>query len=312
MHSNPRFSARDKRSAEEGRNRVSIVGLAIGDQTLPLLSHEQMLDIGVLLGFEAVDLILAGGRSQLVLSDVRKDIPAWAGRIEERLRQRRLATADLFVLPWTDFQTLAPNHPDASERLRSRELFHDVLEFAARIGAPGMTILPGVDWDDESHDDSLARAAEELSWRAAQAHERGLRFSVEGHIGSVIEHPAEALRLVEVAERVELTLDYGHFIARGFQDADIEPLIPHSRHFHARCARPERLQSSMKENTIDFERIVDLMQESGYNGYLGLEYVWVDWEHCNECDNISETVLLKHRLEAKLAGRSWTYAESPI
>jgi len=295
-----------------GRSIVSIVGLAIGDQTFPLLSHEEMLDIGVLLGFEAVDLILAGGRSHLALDKVRADVPAWAGRIEERLLQRRLVAADVFVLPWTDFQTLAPNHPDADERLKSRELFCDTLEFAVRVGAPGMTILPGVEWGNASHDDSLARAAEELSWRAAQARGRGLRFSVEAHIGSVIEHPDEALRLIEMADGVELTLDYGHFVAKGFQEAEIERLIPHSRHFHARCARPERLQSSMNENVIDFERVIDLMQESDYEGYLGLEYVWVDWEHCNECDNVSETVLLKRRLEAKLAGRSWTYTESPI
>ena len=291
---------------------MTVAGLAIGDQTFPLLSHEQMLDIGVLLGFNAVDVILAGGRSQLALDEVRKDVASWAGRLEDRLSQRGMSAADVFLLPWTDFQTLAPNHPDVDERTRSRELFVDVLDLAARIGAPGMTILPGVDWEDETHDNSLERAAEELSWRAVRARARGLRFSVEAHIGSVIANPADALRLVELADGVELTLDYGHFIAKGFEETEIEPLIPHSRHFHARCARTERLQCSMTENSIDFERILDLMEKSGYNGYLGLEYVWVDWEHCNECDNISETVLLKRRLEAKLAGRSWTYDESPI
>jgi sugar phosphate isomerase/epimerase len=291
---------------------MAIRGLAIGDQTFPVLSHEQTLDIATLLGFEAVDLILAGGRSRLQVEEVRKDVRGWSGRLDERLRQRGLVAADVFVLPGTDFQTLAPNHPDAAERSASRELYLDLLELAESLGAPGITILPGVDWEDVSHEDSMARCAEELSWRAAQALSRSLRFSVEAHIGSLVENPSEALKLIELADGVELTLDYGHFVARGFTHEEIEPLVRHSRHFHARCARNERLQSSMKENEIDFERVVDVMNETGYDGYLGLEYVWVDWEHCNECDNIAETVLLKRRLEAKLQGKEWSYEESPI
>jgi len=35
------------------------------------------------------------------------------------------------------------------------------------------------------------------------------------------------------------------------------------------------------------------MQESGYKGWVGIEYVWIDWEHCNECDNLSETILFR-------------------
>ena len=26
---------------------------------------------------------------------------------------------------------------------------------------------------------------------------------------------------------------------------------------------------------------------------IGIEYVWIDWEHCNECDNLSETILFR-------------------
>ena len=157
-----------------------IAGLAIGDQTFPLLTHEQMLDMARFLGFGAVDLILAGGRSKLRLDEVRADVPAWGGRLEERLGARELRCADLFVLPGTDFQTLAPNHPDGDERKRSRELFLDVLELADRLAAPGITMLPGLDWPQESHEHSMERCVEELSWRAGQALEHGHRFSHRG------------------------------------------------------------------------------------------------------------------------------------
>ena len=42
------------------------------------------------------------------------------------------------------------------------------------------------------------------------------------------------------------------------------------------------------------------MRASGYNGYLGIEYVWIDWEHCNESDNLSETILFRDFLRAQM------------
>ena len=44
------------------------------------------------------------------------------------------------------------------------------------------------------------------------------------------------------------------------------------------------------------------MQKTGYRGYVGVEYVWVDWEHCNEVDNLSETILLRDYLRTQMAG----------
>jgi hypothetical protein len=44
---------------------------------------------------------------------------------------------------------------------------------------------------------------------------------------------------------------------------------------------------------IDYGRVLRVMNETAYGGYLGIEYVWIDWEHCNEVDNVSETVLYR-------------------
>lgn len=35
------------------------------------------------------------------------------------------------------------------------------------------------------------------------------------------------------------------------------------------------------------------MGEQQYSGYIGIEYVRIDWEHCNEVDNLSETILFR-------------------
>jgi len=95
-----------------------------------------------------------------------------------------------------------------------------------------------------------------------------------------------------------LTLDYGHFTYLGIADAAVEPLLRHSSHFQARGACKSRPQASFKENTIDFARVLRAMKRLKYRGYVALEYVWIEWEHCNEVDNLSETILLRDFLRS--------------
>jgi len=111
-------------------------------------------------------------------------------RIRKALDQRGLELADFFVIPWTDFETLAPNHPDESQRKDARALFTDMVTLASRLGARGMTLLPGIHWAGESWETSFARTVEELTWRLGVAREHGLRFSVEAHLGAVAAAPA--------------------------------------------------------------------------------------------------------------------------
>ena len=70
-------------------------------------------------------------------------------------------------------------------------------------------------------------------------------------------------------------------------------------------------QCCMKENTIDYEAVVDALAANGYDGFLAVEYVWIEWENMNRCDNVSETILMRDRLHAHLQGDSWTYPVSP-
>jgi len=92
------------------------------------------------------------------------------------------------------------------------------------------------------------------------------------------------------------TLDYAHFTRAGITDARIEPLTQFATHLHARAARRGRLQTSLKENTIDFCRALGALRKHTFTGWVALEYVWIDWEHCNEADVISETILLRDLL----------------
>jgi len=269
------------------------------------------MDLIAALEFDAFDLSVMGNRSQIRPEHIRGDIPGAAAELDGLIKTRGLDLADVFVIPWTDLAVMAPNDPDARGRSLARAIFTDMLELASRLGSPGLTMLPGVEWPGVTHEDSLNRAAEELQWRAERAIERALHFSVEAHIGSVCATPEDVLRLLEMAPGLMLTLDYTHFVAQDIPQERVDQLLPRAAHVQIRGARPGHGQCGMRDNAIDYEKVVDGLQAVGYSGFLAVEYVWIEWEHMNECDNVSETILMRDRLQAKLDGRAWEYVGSP-
>ena len=267
--------------------------LACADFAFPLLAHDKVLDLIALLEFDGVDIGLFEGRSHLWPSRVFADVRGSARELASKLCDRGLAPADIFLQTAPDFTSVAPNHPDPAVRRQARDLFSRTLEFAIECGSKHVSALPGVDFDGVPASDSLERCHDELAWRGEKARAAGVTFGVEAHVGSIAPTPAAVAALVRSVPGLTLTLDYTHFTRDGLADSEVEPLIAHASHFHARCARKGRIQTSMKENVIDYRRVLDVMRQVGYAGYVGVEYVWVDWEHCNEVDNLSETILLR-------------------
>jgi sugar phosphate isomerase/epimerase len=60
------------------------------------------------------------------------------------------------------------------------------------------------------------------------------------------------------------------------------------------------LQSAFPHNTIAYARVLRTMRNANYRGYVGVKYVWINWEHCNEADNLSETIEMRDFLRAKM------------
>jgi len=264
--------------------------LACADFSFPLLPHEQSLDVISMLGFDGVDIGLFENRGHLQPSAELKNPALSAAKLAKKLKDRGLRLADMYLIPATNFNDLAPNHPDARVRRQAREQFRRLVDYTVHAGGRHVSGLPGVFWPREMQIVSQGRSLDELAWRAAHARDHGLIYSVEPHIGSIIPSPATAADLVETVPGLTLTLDYGHFTCGGVPDRAIEPLIRHASHFHCRGGRKDRLQASFKDNAIDFARVLRVMNRTGYAGYVGVEYVWVDWQHCNEVDNLSETI----------------------
>lgn len=277
--------------------------LACADFAFPLLAHDRVLDLIALLEFDGVDIGLFEGRSHLWPSKVFR-APSRSGKeLGCKLAARGLRCADVFLQMNPSFVPYAINHPEAARRRRARDWFLKTLDYASACGAKHVTTLPGVYFESGKPAESWQRACDELAWRVGEAGHAGMVLGVEAHVGSLVPEPRAAMRLVNEVPGLTLTLDYTHFTRVGVRDRAVEPLLAHASHFHARCARKGRLQAPFKENSIDYARVLRVMRRVAYSGYVGVEYVWLDWEHCNEVDNLSETIQLRDFLRAKALTR---------
>jgi sugar phosphate isomerase/epimerase len=272
--------------------------LACADFTFPLLSHERVLDLIAMLEFDGVDIGLFEGRSHLWPSRSFHAASRTGAQLGRKLSDRGLRCADVFLQMNPSFIPYAVNHPEGARRKRARDWFLKTLDYAKAAGARHVTTLPGVNFENGRPVDSWKRSCEELAWRAAEARKAGIVFGVEAHVGSIAPNPKLALKLMKDVPGLTLTLDYTHFTRAGLPDRTVEPLISKASHFHARGSCRGRLQAAFKQNTIDYARILRVMRKTAYKGYVGVEYVWIDWEHCNEVDNLSETIQLRDFLKS--------------
>jgi sugar phosphate isomerase/epimerase len=289
-----------------------MIKLGCSDYTFPLLSHESVVRHVSGMGLEAIDLGLFGNRSHLRPETIRLDPAAWAGRIAERLDQAGLELADVFLLPWTDLDRMGTNNPDKAERAEGRALFVDILEFARRLNAPGMTMAGGLVYGGETVTASLRRSAEELNWRIEAGERYGVEIRVEGGVGQNIDTPASLLELIGMAPGLKATFDFAHYTYQDMGNADVEPLLEHAGHIQIRGGAPGRMQTTFQENECDFGWMIDRLVELGYDRFMTIEYVWMHLWDCDRTENTMETIQFRDFVRARIEGRDYEPTERPI
>lgn len=287
------------------------IRLGCADFTWPLLPHRDALSLIHLLGVEGVDLGMFFERSHLRPEVVQEDTSYWAGLVGERLEQAQLEVADLYFAPSMDLTTRGANNPDLSELEAGHEMFLNVLDFARKIRAPGITMNSGTDYGEESRSESLSRSAAEMARRVDAAGEHGIEIRVEGSVGSNTDTPASLGELMANTPGLRVTLDYSHFVYQGQPESDVDSLIEYAGHFQCRGAAPGIMQARFEQNTIDFPRIIKQLQEAEYAGYFSLEYVWIDVWGCNQTENTMETIQFRDLALAAFEGRDYVPFSGP-
>jgi sugar phosphate isomerase/epimerase len=265
------------------------------DYSFPLLARQQTLRLLQLLEFVSVDIGLFERNPHFLPSDLMDSPGDFTRRVQQDLDASELRVADVFLQIGRDPAESSTNDPDPVIRARNREVFARSLEFCKEIGCTHMTGLPGVPHDRDEQD--FALAAEETFWRLEQCRPAGVVYAVEPHVGSICANTARTRELLLLVDGLTLTLDYGHFICAGEESETVHSLLSYASHVHVRAGARGRLQAGLAENAIDFEGMLAGLIALQYPGKLALEYVWIDWQGCNCCDTLSETVLLRQRLQ---------------
>jgi sugar phosphate isomerase/epimerase len=271
------------------RENAERTRLSCTDASFPRLSHSGALGVISDLGVGAVDVCVFAGYDHNPPAVVAADPAGRAEAVAARLEEHGLAVADVFAILAEAFEDLAVNNPDRSVRDESARQFDAMLEFAVRLGSPGLTILPGAVFPGVDEGESLELAARELEWRADKAGEAGLRLRVEPHFRSIIPTPLRTAAFLERTQNVGLALDISHFAFQGYDQSDSDPLLPRTTHVHLRQARPGHIQARTYEGTIDYPKMRDQLFQLGYDGFFTLEYAWEEWLDFTRVDCISET-----------------------
>lgn len=261
-----------------------------------LLPFDKVAQFMSLLGFCAIDVGAFAGWAHFEPQELAARPRESAERLLEIAKRYDLQLTDLIVTFGPGLTDSCVNYPDAKVRDANLETFKGLTDFCGRAGIPGISLCPGPVHESIGREASLELATAELARLAAIGRDAGLRVSFEPHVRSITESPADALRVVEQAPHLTLTLDYSHFIYLGYSDADVEPLLPHAGHFHVRQAKKGELQCRTSEGTIDFEHALTRLEQLGYNGWVAFEYVWEQWLDNDRVDVLSETLTLRKQL----------------
>ncbi len=191
-----------------------------------------------------------------------------AADIVADLRVYNLKLADVFLL--------LPRISDPDEAVRRYEIdqFKALLPVMRGIGAPGVTLSPGVSQPDTDPDETRQHIIDALTEMSDAAGD-DLSISIEPHVDTVIQTPDEALALVEAVPGLSLTLDWAHFFYRGVRIREMTPLLPQTRHVHIRQASRDKLQTPAegKDAAIDLPAVLRALQNAQYHGVICVEYL---------------------------------------
>lgn len=159
--------------------------------------------------------------------------------------------------------------PDGEAYRKQIELVKQWIEYAAVLGAPHIRVFAGARQgiSEQEAKKQCIRALEECAELAAQY---GIWLGVENH-GGIVTRTNELIDIVRTVRSrwVGVNLDTGNFYETNDPYRDLAELAPYAVnvHFKVRVNWPGKGRIP-----IDLERVLEILGEVGYQGYVALEY----------------------------------------
>lgn len=189
-------------------------------------------------------------------------------------------TSDSFLIPLRQYAyrngveiysiSVRTNCCQPAPELRAKETqaIRDWVDVAAKLGAGHIRVFGGTVPKGSTEDEAAGWVVEVLKNAGEYAATKGVILGLENH-GGITERAA---RIIEIVKRVNLpsvavNLDMGNFHTDAYEQ--LAMLAPYAANVQVKVGLRDK---SGKEERADWERIIRMLADSGYRGYLALEY----------------------------------------
>lgn len=167
-------------------------------------------------------------------------------------------------------------NPDPAVRAADVKLVKEWIDVAVKLGAPVIRVFAGpVPKGYENKWDEVAKyMVESLKECAEYGKQKGVLVGVQNH-GDFLKTADETIKIVKMvnSEWFGVIVDTGYFMTKD-PYADIEKIMPYAVNLQIKES-PFGPRSSIK---TDLPRLLKLIHESGYRGYLPIETLEIKGE----------------------------------
>jgi sugar phosphate isomerase/epimerase len=159
--------------------------------------------------------------------------------------------------------------PEGEERNQNLALTRQWIDNAAAIGAPVIRIFAGHTPKGDTDDAAIARCIEGINQSLDYAAEKGVVLALENH-GGITSNAEQVLKIVQGVKESPwfgVNFDSGNFYTAD-PYADLEKIAPYAVNAQIKVS----VSPNKKKQPADYARIVQILKNAKYRGYLVLEY----------------------------------------
>ncbi len=157
--------------------------------------------------------------------------------------------------------------PERDSRLLAAKNHHKWIDIAAVLGCHAIRCNTGA---QEGDPDALARCAESFSSLLEYADANAMNVLIENHWGASSD-PAWLVGLMKQVNhpRFGTLPDFGNIPDTTDRYDAVQQMMPYAKAVSAKCYD---FDEAGNETKIDFARMMKIVGDAGYSGYIGIEY----------------------------------------
>ncbi len=159
--------------------------------------------------------------------------------------------------------------PEGEARQKQLAECREWIDYAAIMGAPAIRIFAGKVPKGETEDAAIERCVAGINECLKYAATKGVFLALENH-GGITATPEQMMKIIS---KVDSSPWFGvNFDSGNFQTedpyADLAKIAPYAVNAQIKAA----IAPGGKKQPADFERIVKILKDAGYRGFVALEY----------------------------------------